>query len=115
MVESVLGLSEVAISVLGEVEGVIRAAQGALEVAQEGVDGLELGQLGTGLAATGANAQAAHQLQRGDVVFGGRGASWFAPQSGRAPQLPARLKAKVGEDPLDPQRHRKGHGMLMIR
>ena len=42
--------------VLGEVEGVIRAAQGALEVAQKGVDRLELGQPRTGLAAAGDDA-----------------------------------------------------------
>ena len=37
--------------VLGEVEGVVGAAERALEVAQKSVDRLELGQLGTGLAA----------------------------------------------------------------
>lgn len=42
--------------VLGKVEGVIRAAQRALEVAQEGVDRLELRQLLAGLAAAGDHA-----------------------------------------------------------
>ena len=40
-------------SVFGEVEGVIRAADGGLEVAQQRVDGLELRQLHAGLAAAG--------------------------------------------------------------
>jgi hypothetical protein len=37
-VEPVLGLGEVAMGILGEIKGVIRASQGALEVAQEGID-----------------------------------------------------------------------------
>lgn len=44
-------LGEVAVSVLGEVEGVVRAADGGLEVAQQRVDGLELRQLHAGLSA----------------------------------------------------------------
>jgi hypothetical protein len=52
--------------VLGEIEGVIGTAQGALEVAQEGVDRLELRQLGAGLAAAGdvALVIGAHHLHR---------------------------------------------------
>ncbi|EWS52458.1 hypothetical protein X551_04758 [Methylibium sp. T29] len=42
--------------VLGEVEGVVSTAERALEVAQEGVDRLELRQLGAGLAAAGDHA-----------------------------------------------------------
>ena len=42
--------------VLGKVEGVIGAAERALEVAQEGVDRLELGQLRARLAAAGDHA-----------------------------------------------------------
>src|SRR6516162_2079728 len=52
-VESVLGLGEVAMGVLGEVEGVVSTAERALEVAQEGVDRLELGQFRAALAASG--------------------------------------------------------------
>jgi len=37
-VESVLEFGQVSIGVLGEVEGVIRARDGCLEVAQHGVD-----------------------------------------------------------------------------
>ena len=53
MVESVLGPGEVTMRVLGEVEGMVGAAQGALEVARHGVDRAELRQLGAGLAASG--------------------------------------------------------------
>ena len=55
-IESVLHLSEVAMGVLGEVEGVIGAAQRALEVAEQGVDRLELRQLDARLAAAGDDA-----------------------------------------------------------
>ena len=43
-VESILSLSEVAMSVLGEVEGVVSTPEGPLEVAQEGIDRAKLGQ-----------------------------------------------------------------------
>ena len=42
--------------VLGEVERVVRAVQGTLEVAQVRVDRFELRQLGAGLATTGDHA-----------------------------------------------------------
>ena len=55
--------------VLGKVEGVIRATQGTLEVAQVRVDRLELRQLGAGLAATGdyALVVGADQLHRAEA------------------------------------------------
>jgi hypothetical protein len=42
--------------ILGKVEGVIGTAEGALEIAQEGIDRPELGQRSAGLAATGDDA-----------------------------------------------------------
>ena len=39
--------------VLGKVEGMVGAHERGLEVAQQRIDGLELGQLGAGLAAAG--------------------------------------------------------------
>jgi len=54
-VELIPGLSELAMSVLGEIEGVIRTPQGALEVAQIRVDRLELRQLRVCLASAGDN------------------------------------------------------------
>ena len=48
-----LGFGEVAMGVLGGVERVIGASQGALEVAKDRIDGLELGQLDAGRSAAG--------------------------------------------------------------
>src|SRR5690606_9812808 len=52
-VESILGLSEVAMSVLGELEGMVGTAEGALEVTQEGIDRAQLRHPTAGLAAAG--------------------------------------------------------------
>ena len=52
-VEQVLDLREVAMSVLGKAEGVIRAGQCSLQIAQNRVDGLELGQFDAGGSAAG--------------------------------------------------------------
>ena len=49
-IEAELELSEVAVRVLGEVEGVVGAPDGGFQVAQQRVDGLELRQLHAGLA-----------------------------------------------------------------
>lgn len=55
-VESILGLGEVTMRVLGKVEGVTGAAQRSLEVAQEAIDRVELRQFSAGLAAAGYDA-----------------------------------------------------------
>ena len=54
-VESVLEFGQVSIGVLSEVEGVVRTRDGCLQVAQHGVDRLELRDLARLLAAPGHN------------------------------------------------------------
>jgi len=70
-VETVLGFGEVAICVLGKVEGVIDAPEGSLEIAQDGVDRAEAwqcraarGELRHRLDGEGLGAQT-HQLRLG--------------------------------------------------
>jgi hypothetical protein len=52
-VEPELHLGQVAVGVLGELDGVVRAGERGLHVADEGVDGLELVVEDAGLAAAG--------------------------------------------------------------
>ena len=52
-IEAPGGFGEIALSVLAEVEGVMRAGERGLKVAQHGVDGLRGGMLGAGHAAAG--------------------------------------------------------------
>ena len=51
-VESVLNLGKVAMSIFGEVERMVGAREGGLQVAQQGVDGEELLELHAGRATT---------------------------------------------------------------
>ena len=95
-VESVWGLSEVAMGVLGQVEGVLRAAQGMLEVAQEGIDRAELRQLGAGLAATGDDAL----VVRTDPLRGAEALQTVGDHGGG--RRDRALAAKIGVVHLDP-------------
>ena len=52
-IETILGLGKIAMRVFGKVEGMIGARVGGLQIAQKGIDGAELLQLGAAGAAAG--------------------------------------------------------------
>ena len=52
-IETVLNFGEIAMSVFGEIERVVGSSEGGLQIAEQGIDGMELLKLDAGRAAAG--------------------------------------------------------------